>query len=197
MLQFIAKENDRYSVPELAQMAIEGGCRWIVWQPGSLDEPQIRELASELVPLCRESEVILTMVDHLELAKDLQIHGVLLTDGRYTLAQAREICGPEAVIGIMVDDADQALPMRGMRLDLDYLAMTDDMPIPDIAANVARLREGGFDLPVVAQGDYPAELAPALMLTGINGLALGAAIADADDPVVAVEHILKEITPQK
>lgn len=71
MLQFIARENNRFSVPELVQMAIEGGCAWVVLDPGEMSDEVIREIAREVIPLCKETSTILTMVDHVDMAKEL------------------------------------------------------------------------------------------------------------------------------
>lgn len=45
MLQFIAESNERYSIAETVQMAIEGGCRWIELHMPDSDDSEIREVA--------------------------------------------------------------------------------------------------------------------------------------------------------
>lgn len=58
MLQILLEPREDYSIAEQAQMAIEGGATWLVLRSAGMEEPQIRELASELIPLCRENAII-------------------------------------------------------------------------------------------------------------------------------------------
>ena len=117
MLQFIARENNRFSVPELVQMAIEGGCAWVVLDPGEMSDEVIREIAREVIPLCKETSTILTMVDHVDMAKELGIHGVLLQNDRRSPAELRELFGPEAIIGVEIGSLMQAMSLQGVDVD--------------------------------------------------------------------------------
>ena len=78
MLQFIARINDRYSVAELAQMAIEGGCHWVELDLPDASDDFVRETALELKNLCMETGTFLTIVDRPEVAKEAGLHGVQL-----------------------------------------------------------------------------------------------------------------------
>lgn len=192
MLQFIAKENDRYSVAEQVQMAIEGGCRWIVMSmPGASDD-EIREMASEVIPVCMENAVLLTIENHVELAKELGIHGMLLSDPEIDFAKSREFCGPEAIIGCVVYDFESALALKNA--DVDYMAFPYGMPVETVAASVGSLRSAGLVAPLVATGAYPTDIIDALMETGVSGIALDVTIADTSDPVEVTSEIIKTLS---
>lgn len=189
MLQFIAQQNDRYTVPEIVQMAIEGGCKWVVLRVPELADEQVRELAAEVVPLCRETSTILTIENRLELAKELGLHGVALTlDSGISAMAAREACGPEAIIGVEVGIASAALALEGA--DIDYVMFPRTMPLDKVGENVEALRNAHGELPVVAQGEFDeAKIGRALEL-GINGIAVSTEIIDSADPVARTEQLI-------
>ena len=191
MLQFIAEENDNYSIPEQVQMAIEGGCRWVLLNVPLMTDEDIREIARELIPLCKEHEVMLTIVDHVELAKEMAIHGTLLHKSEYTVAQARDFCGPEAIIGVIIDKPEDLLPLMGV--DVDFAAFTRDTPVDILRAYVSSIRDGGMMIPLVAYGDYGLDAIKDVMSTGVSGLALAHTITDNLNPVDTTKNILLEL----
>ncbi len=191
MLQFIARENNRFSVPELVQMAIEGGCAWIVLDPGEMPDEVIREMTLEIIPLCKESSTILTMVDHVDMAKELGIHGVLLQDDRRSPAELRELFGPEAIIGVEIGSFMQAMALQGV--DVDYAQFASAMDLDSITRIVADFRSEGEVLPLVYAGDAPVSDFGSVMASGVSGVAISRRIADAEDPVKATEQAIAEL----
>ena len=188
MLQFIARENNRFSVPELVQMAIEGGCAWIVLDPGEMSDSAIREMAVEIIPLCKETSTILTMVDHADMAKELGIHGVLLQNDTRSAAELREMFGPEAIIGVEIGSLMEAMGLRGV--DVDYAQFAPGMNLDGISRIVKDLRSEGESLPLVYAGDAPISDLGAVMVSGVSGVAISKRIAEAEDPVKATEQAI-------
>ena len=180
MLQFIAEYNERYSIAETVQMAIEGGCRWIELHMPQSDDSEIREVAAELIPLCRESGVFLTIEDRPELARELGLHGVVMTSLKTTAHKFREDLGPEAIIGLRVATTPAVVAIQNA--DIDYVTLPPDMPVSAIAQFMEELKPTDITTPVVATGDINLENAVTYMATGISGVAT-AAPAYAKDPV--------------
>lgn len=54
-----------------------------------------------------------------------------------------------------------------------------------------QVKEAGIDIPIVAIGGITADDIPALMQTGISGIALSGAILRADNPMEMVGRILR------
>jgi len=193
MLQFIARKSDRYSVAELCQMAIEGGCQWVRFAPDDMPGDEIREIAAELVPLCKETATILTIEGHTEIARQLGLHGVYLS-GKFTREQClalREDLGPEAIIGVEARTADQIISLGGT--DMDFCQLPRDIPADVAGAIVKAVRSASVQIPIVSRGEYAAEAIPAVMATGVSGIALSTVIADASDPVAMTESILSAL----
>lgn len=194
MLQFIAEYNERYSIAETVQMAIEGGCRWIELHMPQSDDSEIREVAAELIPLCRESGVFLTIEDRPELARELGLHGVVMTSLKTTAHKFREDLGPEAIIGLRVATTPAVVAIQNA--DIDYVTLPPDMPVSAIAQFMEELKPTDITTPVVATGDINLENAAAYMATGISGVAT-AAPAYAKDPVEYTTRLIEALENSK
>lgn len=189
MLQFIARINDKYSVAELAQMAIEGGCHWIELDlPGASDD-FVRATALELKDLCMKTGSFLTIVDRPEVAREAGLHGVQLRGVNAARAAAvREELGAEAIIGIEAAGADDIL--KTQNLDIDYATLPSGIDAEAVERIVRAVRKSDMQLPVVASGEYTPDEAIEIMVAGASGIAVSSAIADAPDPVEATRLLL-------
>lgn len=189
MLQFIAQTNDRYSVAETVQMAIEGGCRWIQLHLPDLSDEDIKAMAPDIIDLCKESAAFLTIEDRPELAKELGLHGIhVKTITERSAAAIREELGPEAVIGVDVASAAAVMALRSA--DIDYVTLPADMRPGEIAEIVTTVRDAGIETPIVATGDITPEDALVYMAAGVSGVATGLPLIKAEDPVKEVEMML-------
>lgn len=189
MLQFIAQTNDRYSVAETVQMAIEGGCRWIQLHFPDMADDEIKSVMPDIIDLCKESAAFLMIEDRPELAKELGLHGIhvkTITDR--SAAAIREDLGPEAVIGVDVASAAAVMALRSA--DIDYVTLPADMRPGEMAELVTTVRDAGIETPIVATGITSTEDVLVYMAAGVSGVAVGRPIIDAKDPVREVELIL-------
>lgn len=188
MLQFIAQQSDKYSLAEQMQMAIEGGCAWIQLHAPELSDEEIRELAKEFIPLCKETSTILMLEDRTELAKELGLHGVHLTDPDVNARKIREDYGPEAIIGVEVRSPQGVFALKGM--DIDYVTVTPKMSLDEAAELIRTARDAGSTMPIVVSGDFDASNVESAIATGASGVATGRRLTEAADPVTATEEIM-------
>lgn len=198
MLQFITKRSERFTVAEEAQMAIEGGCRWIQLSSSGMagNEDTMRETALQLIELCKEQEAFLLIENDVNLVEELKVHGVFLHDcSRESVMTARERLGAEAVLGVGVGSVAEALHLVG--LDVDYITLPVEEGCADkgvfYAEAVHKLMEANIDFHVVATGNLiPADFA-GLLKAGCSGVAVSDSIIDASDPVDATRLLLAEL----
>lgn len=192
MLQFIARINDKYSVAELAQMAIEGGCKWVELDLPGCSDDFVRATALELKNLCAETATFLTVADRPELAREIGLHGVQLRGAMAAEAAAwRETLGAEAIIGIEVGKAADVL--RVQNLDIDYATLTPSLPVAEVGRIVAEVRRGESRLPIVAAGEFTPDEAIEVIVAGASGIAVSSAISDAADPIEATRLLLEAL----
>lgn len=190
MLQFVTGRPEKYTVAEQAQMAIEGGANWVVFNPEDMADEAVREALIELVPLCKETDTILTIIDHVAAAREMKIHGVQLSVAN-TAVTVREELGPEAIIGVAVGGAEGIESLRGK--DMDYFVLPYGCPLHEMAQIVDRVRCSGDKSAIVARGDFEIAELDVIMATGVSGVQVTQAIINAPDPVEATRQALKNL----
>lgn len=174
-------------------MAIEGGCQWIQATNSLPEGTTMKEILTELKPLCEENEAFLMVDSDVELANEMRIHGVHLKKGDMKPAEARELLGPHAVIGVDAANATDIIALRG--LDIDYVVLDfDSLGIAGIAAVIKEVKEAGVEIHFVACGDFSDDDFKALQNVGVNGFAVSSRITSASDPVAETAAIIDLLT---
>ncbi len=203
MLMFITHPSDRYSIAEEVQMALEGGCKWIQLRMKDASDEEFRQTALEIIPMCQENEAFLVFDDRVELAMEMGVHGVHLGKNDMNPLQARETMGAEAIIGVTANTADDIIRFRGW--DVDYVGLgpfrytttksnlSPVLGIDGYREIVKAVRDSGMTLPIVAIGGITSDDIPAIMATGVNGVAVSGAILNADDPVEYTRNLLEKL----
>lgn len=201
MLQFITDACDKYSIAEEVQMAIEGGCRWVQLRMKDATDDEVRLVAMELIPMCRETDTFLIIDDRVELVAELKVSGVHLGKEDMDPLQAREVLGPHAIIGVTANTAEDIIKYKGK--DLDYFGvgpykftstkknLAPVLGLEGYRTLVKEVRDAGVQFPIVAIGGITKEDVKPLMETGVNGIAISRAIIDADDPVLYTSDVME------
>lgn len=189
MLQYITREDSKYSIAEQCQMFIEGGGAWIQLHVPDADDSMIRELASELIPLCRETSTILMLENRPELAKELGLHGLHITlDSGLDASFIRESFGPEAIIGVEVTEASSIVALD--KADIDYVTLPAFLSEEKKAGIVRLTREADCNMPIVFEGDFSLENVEKPLILGASGICTGKHIIEAHDPVEYTEKLI-------
>ena len=192
MLQFISGPSEKYTVAEEIQMAIEGGCKWVIMAHDGQSDSDVRETALQITELCRKSSTILTFENRPELARELGVHGVWLTDPELHARKIREDLGPEAIIGVEIKSPSTAVALATM--DIDYASFEPNASLESLIERCAEVRGSGCKLPLVAVGDFSSANVKEVMDTGVSGIATGKTIIDSDDPIAETKKMLNLLT---
>ena len=189
-LQFITHQTENYSYLESARMALEGGCKWI----------QLRMKEASPAPLCKAKEAILILDDHVELAKKLEVDGVHLGKKDMPIGEARQMLGEAFIIGGTANTFEDVklhhaagadyLGIGPFRFTTTKKNLSPVLGLEGYTSILAQMNEADIRIPVVAIGGIVAEDIPAIMETGVNGIALSGAILQAPDPVEETKRIL-------
>lgn len=182
MLQYITDNKSRRSVEEQISEVLGAGCGWIEIDTDGLTDDRIKEIVVNIMPECLKHETFLILRDKVQLAKEINVGGVVLSQGSEFPSHARASLGAAAVIGVEVATTDQIAALKG--LDVDYVMLTS----ASAAANLDTIRElcsymeaAEMELPRVACGKVTCDDIPALMEAGCNGVAMSGALAEASD----------------
>lgn len=151
-------------------------------------------LAEELRGICAREGALFTVNDNVELARLSGADGVHLGVEDEPTSSAREVLGPDAVIGRSAGTVGEALD--AVTDGADYLGVgtvfaTPTKPDADVAglALVRGVARAGLSLPWFAIGGVTRETAPEVVVAGAPGLAVVRAILDAGDPEAAARGL--------
>ena len=199
-VQFITHYTDRYTYLDSARMALEGGCRWIQLRMKDATTDDIRPVALQVQALCKQHEALFVIDDHVELARELEADGVHLGKNDMPVDEARRVLGEGCIIGGTANTFDDICRLH--RAGADYIGcgpfrftttkknLSPVLGLEGYATLTRQMREAGIRLPLVAIGGITHEDIPALMQTGVNGIAVSGSILRADDPVAEMRRIL-------
>ena len=147
-------------------------------------------LAEELRGICARGGALFTVNDDVELARLSGADGVHVGAADEPVAKAREVLGPDAVIGRSAGTVGEA--REAARDGADYLGVgtvfaTPTKPDADVAglALVWQVSRAGLSVPWFAIGGITRETAPEVVAAGAPGLAVVRAVLDAKDPEAA------------
>ena len=203
MLQYISHFTPQISYAEGIRMALEGGCRWIQLRMKDAPAEEIIACAEEVLPLCRRHGAKFLLDDHVELVRQLGADGVHLGKNDMQVDEARKILGPDIIIGGTANTIEDIIRLH--KQGADYIGcgpfrftttkknLSPILGLDGYKSIVLKMKELGIDLPIVAIGGITVEDIPAVMGTGVSGIALSGAILGAPDPVEMTARIIETI----
>ena len=203
MLQYISHFTQQISYAEGIRMALEGGCRWIQLRMKDAPAEEIIACAEEVLPLCRRHGAKFLLDDHVELVRQLGADGMHLGKNDMPVDEARKILGPDIIIGGTANTIEDIIRLH--KQGADYIGcgpfrftttkknLSPILGLDGYKSIVLKMKELGIDLPIVAIGGITVEDIPAVMGTGVSGIALSGAILGAPDPVEMTARIIETI----
>jgi thiamine-phosphate pyrophosphorylase len=184
-------------VTSVALAAVRGGATMVQlrYKAGT---SEIMQAAREVIEVLRPTGVPVIINDRVDLARALGAQGVHLGQGDTPPAEARELLGEDAIVGLSITHPDQ---LKNVDPNLvDYLGagpIFETGSKPDAAAplGLEALAQiaGGVRLPVAAIGGITEANAAAVIRAGADGLAVISAICAAYNPEEAARALVARI----
>lgn len=199
-LQFITHFTEKYSYYDSARMALEGGCRWIQLRMKDASPEEVEQEALRVQALCRTYHATFIIDDHVELVKKLHADGVHLGKHDMPVAEARRMLGNGFIIGGTANTFDDV--KMHYEAGADYIGcgpfrftttkknLSPILGLEGYRRIVSQMKEAGINLPIVAIGGITREDIPAILQTGVTGVALSGTILRADNPTEETRRIL-------
>ena len=179
---------------EVTRAALEGGVSLVQLRAKDLPGTKVIDLARSLVNLCADFDAPLLVNDLPEVALDAEAAGVHLGQQDVSAARAREILGPEAIIGVTTPTPEAV--RRAQADGADYVSAgpmfrsptKPEKPVagPDLARRLSLLTS----LPLCVIGGITAQNLSELAGCGVDLVCVISAIARAHDPRAATERLL-------
>ena len=155
-----------------------------------LTAAELYPLAQELSGLCRKRDCLLLLNDRIDLALAVKADGVHLGSHSLPPVVARQILGPNALIGVSTHNTREIT--AAVAGDADFITFGPVYATPSKAAygapvGLAKLRETcqTWKLPTYALGGIKASRIPAIRQAGAHGAAVISALMASQDPAKA------------
>ena len=186
MIQILLDKNEKYSMTEMAKIAIEAGCGWLILPDVNIEN--LRDDAPGIVDLCREAGVILTVRNSLEAAREFGLHGIMLDLGGNPIA-ARGDLGAEAIIGSFIADASAASALS--MADIDYFILKPSQS--DIIENARSAGVENHFVAICSGAGLDREKIDSIRTAGFSGICADSAVFNNDNPAEYIARLTKTI----
>lgn len=204
MIQFISHYTERYSYLDGIRLALEGGLRWVQLRMKDATDDEFLRTGKEVRKLCNQYNATFIIDDRVELVREIGADGVHLGKNDMPISEARRILGNDIIIGgtantfedikIHYQASANYIGLGPFRFTTTKVKLSPTLGLEGYQDIMQKVREAGIDIPVVAIGGITAEDIPALMQTGIAGIALSGAILRADNPREEIRKMLRLTT---
>ena len=199
-IQFITHQNDCIGYAEGAKMALEGGCKWIQLRMKDATDDEVRSVAAEIQPLCKQNEAIFLLDDRVELARELHADGVHLGKNDMPVDEARRVLGEEFIIGGTANTFEdiERLASQGadyigcgpFRFTTTKKNLAPVLGIEGYRDIIEKMHRAGIDIPVVAIGGITASDIDDILATGVKGIAVSGSVLTAENPVAMMRTLI-------
>ncbi|MBR1492920.1 MAG: thiamine phosphate synthase [Bacteroidaceae bacterium] len=205
MLQFISHYTERYSYLDSIRLALEGGCRWIQLRMKDTPDEEVRPVAIEALQMCRDVGATFIIDDRVELVKELGADGVHLGKNDMPISEARKVLGSAFIIGGTANTFEDVkahyeasanyIGCGPFRFTTTKKNLSPVLGLEGYRHIVEQMEEANIHLPIVAIGGITAEDIPAIMQTGVTGIALSGTILHAEKPIDEMKKIINITKP--
>ena len=181
---------------EVIEKAIKGGCGIIQLREKTASTKDFYQLAIKVKEITSKYNIPLIINDRIDIALAVKSEGVHLGQDDMPADVAREIIGPDMILGVSASTIETAV--KAEKDGADYIGSgaifstktKDDAD--DLTKETLKEIVKTINIPVVAIGGITLENAETIKDTGIAGFSVVSAIMNTEDPQKASET-LKEI----
>ena len=167
--------------------AVRGGVTMVQLREKDCSTREFVALGQRLKALLNDFQVPLIINDRIDVALAIQADGLHLGQTDMPYAIARQLLGPDKIIGLSVENFEQI--KQANLLDVDYIGISPIFSTPtktntatpfglEGTATAAQLSTH----PTVAIGGIHLDNVEQVMATGVDGVAVVSCICSADDP---------------
>lgn len=188
-------QQDLATLKRVVRKAVEGGVTMVQVREKHGDVRAFIERAQAVKDILKDTDVPLIINDRVDVALAVDADGVHLGQSDIPATIARELIGPNKILGLSIENEEQLAEADS--LPIDYIGLSAIFATPT-KTNTKKF--WGIDglkmalettsLPIVAIGGINESNIPQLSATGVHGLALVSAICHAEDPKAASEYLL-------
>ncbi|MGR4991942.1 thiamine phosphate synthase [Vibrio rotiferianus] len=188
-------QQDLATLKRVVRKAVEGGVTMVQVREKHGDVRAFIERAQAVKDILKDTDVPLIINDRVDVALAVDADGVHLGQSDMPATVARELIGPNKILGLSIENEQQlaeadSLPIDYIGLSAIFATPTKTNTKKHWGIDGLKMALGTTSLPIVAIGGINESNIPQLSITGVHGLALVSAICHAEDPKTASEYLL-------
>jgi thiamine-phosphate pyrophosphorylase len=188
---------------QAAELACRGGVRWVQLRAKNLPAAEWQQRALDVQAVCQHHGATLIINDNPALALKIGADGVHLGQQDMAPAEARALLGPGFIIGgtantlvdieKLVAAGVEYIGIGPFRFTTTKEKLSPILGLVGYAEILAQCRAAGITTPVIGIGGVELADVPALLATGLHGVAVAGAIGRAADPAAAARRWVHEL----
>jgi thiamine-phosphate pyrophosphorylase len=187
--------QSRFSHVDLTRLAVAGGADTIQFRQKTGSTREMIETARAMKRLCAEAGVAFIVNDRIDVALAAEADGVHLGQDDFPIPMARELLGPDKIVGgsaVTLAEAEKCLAEGADYVGFGPVFPTTSKDDAGPATGLARLREVvlKIPLPIVGIGGIDSANAARVLAVGAHGLAVISSICCQEDPTQATRDLL-------
>jgi thiamine-phosphate diphosphorylase len=170
-----------YSHEEIVRRLLAGGARLIQLREKEASAKELLDATRACLPLTRAAGAKLIINDRVDVALTADADGVHLGQADLLVEEAREILGPNKIIGLSTHSLEQF--QLALKTSANYLAVgpvypttSKENPDPVVGLELVAAAKARTDRPLVAIGGITVERAPAVIAAGADSVAILSAL---------------------
>jgi thiamine-phosphate pyrophosphorylase len=203
-LHYLTQDLPHRSHAEQARIACEAGANWVQYRCLTKTTEEMLEEIGTIAAICDDWGATLIVTDHIHLAGLADIQGFHIEDMQADFSSIRQQTGPDLTLGASANTFDDILRIAASGA-IDYIgcgpfAITrtkpNDYPVLGTAGYqtiITQMKAEGIHIPLLAVGGIAIPDIDALLQTGIDGIAVSAAVNLSDDPGRAMKEIYRKV----
>lgn len=187
---------DLTTLKHVVREAVKGGVTLVQVREKHGNVRAFIERAQAIKDILQGTGVPLIINDRVDVALAVNADGVHLGQSDMPVTIARQLLGPDKILGLSIET--QAQLTQAQTMPLDYIALSAIFPTQTKTNTTMYWGVEGLQktvsmtsLPVVAIGGINEHNISELCATGVDGLALVSAICSADDPQAVSRYFLE------
>ena len=185
---YVAREN----LVTITTQLLRGGADIIQLRAKKQTPEDVLAMARQLAPVCRAAGIPFIINDHPELVRDAGADGAHVGQDDLTVAEARRLAGPEAIIGKSTHSLAQAIAAAGESPDYIGFGPLFATPTkPDytpIGTEQIQAVHETLTLPIFCIGGIKLSNLPGVIAAGARRVVIVSDLLIAEDPAAQTAH---------
>lgn len=202
---YLVTNSDKFESDDLfldaIASALEGGVDIIQLREKSMPANKILDLGKKIKQLCLQYDATFIINDRIDIAALLEADGVHLGQDDLDVQSARDILGPNAIVGISTHAPEQAL--KAVEDGADYIGVGPVFATPTkqgripVGLEYVKWASENIKIPAFAIGGIDETNCDEVLNAGLHRIAVVRAIINAKSPKLAAENFCKKLQADK